>query len=58
MKLESIFYIVGAIFAIAAIIYFAFEYLIHLAKTIKVILLILVTITLYFSAKEMQRRNM
>jgi hypothetical protein len=58
LKLESIFYIVGGIFAFATIIYFAWEYLITFSRFIKVIMLVLVTIALYFCARELHRRDM
>jgi hypothetical protein len=58
MKLESIFYIVGGIFAFAAIIYFAWEYLISFSRFIKVLMLICATIVLYFASRELHRRDM
>ncbi|MFA6088446.1 MAG: hypothetical protein WC755_01155 [Candidatus Woesearchaeota archaeon] len=57
MKLESIFYIVGGIFAFAAIIYFSYEYLISFSRFIKVLMLVCVTVTLYFASRELHRRD-
>ena len=58
MKLESIFYIVGGIFAFAAIVYFAFEYLLDFSRLMKIVMLILATIAIYYGARELHRRNM
>lgn len=57
MELESIFYIVGGIFAFATIVYFAYEYLADFSRTVKLFMMILITIALYFGARLMNRRD-
>lgn len=58
MKTEFIFYTVGAIFAIATILYFTWEYLFNLARVFKVTALILLTLFFWFMAKHLQERDL
>jgi len=57
MKLESIFYIVGGIFLFAAIVYFAYEYLISFSKWLKILMLLCITLAVYFLAKDFEKRG-
>jgi len=58
MKTEHIFYTVGIIFAVAAIIYFTWEYLFDLARPLKVGALILLTLFFWFLAGYLQERDL
>jgi len=57
MKTEYIFYTVGIIFAIATILYFTWEYLFDLARSFKVIALILLTLFFWFLANYLRERD-
>ncbi len=58
MKTEYIFYTVGIIFAIATILYFTWEYLFDLARSLKVISLILLTLFFWFMANYLQESDL
>ena len=57
MRVEYIFYTVGAIFAIAAVIYFTWEYLFELGRPLKIFALALLTIAFYTFANYLRRRD-
>lgn len=58
MELESVFYIVGAIFAFAAVVYFAYEYLITISRWLKLFMLVVLCVLVYVGARELHRRDM
>jgi len=58
MKTEYIFYTVGIIFMIAAVLYFTWEYLFQLARSLKITALILLTLFFYFIANHLRERNL
>lgn len=57
MKTEYIFYTVGIIFTIATILYFTWEYLFDLARSFKVIALVLLTLFFWFLANYLRERD-
>lgn len=57
MKTEYIFYTVGIIFLIAAVLYFTWDYLFQLARSLKIIALILLTLFFYFMANFLRRHD-
>ena len=57
MKVEYIFYTVGIIFAIATILYFTWEYLFDLARSLKILALVLLTLFFWFIAKYLEERD-
>ena len=54
MRLEKIFYIFGTIFALATILYFTWEYIIEFSDAIKSIILICLSIILFFVGEAMR----
>ena len=56
-KLETILYAVGGLFALATIIYFAWEYLTALPKSIKAVLLGLLVIVFMILSKVFEERD-
>lgn len=54
MELEQIFYAIAALFTIAAIVYFAWEYLDVLPRITKAFLLFGLGIVLFFSANMLR----
>lgn len=57
MSTEYIFYTVGIIFMIAAVLYFTWDYLFALARSFKVTTLILLTLFFYFGANYLKERD-
>ena len=57
MKTEYIFYTVGIIFAIATILYFTWEYLFELARSLKVTALVLLTLFFWFLGSYLRERD-
>ena len=57
MKTEYIFYTVGIIFMIAAVLYFTWEYLFQLARSLKIVALILLTLFFYFMANFLKESD-
>jgi len=57
MKTEYIFYTVGIIFMIAAVLYFTWDYLFQLARSLKITALILLTLFFYFMANFLRRHD-
>ena len=57
MNTEYIFYTVGIIFALAAVLYFTWEYLFALARFFKIIVLLALTGFLWFIANHLRERN-
>ena len=57
MKTEYIFYTVGVIFAIAAVLYFTWEYLFLLARSLKIAVLLLLTAFFWFIGNELRERE-
>lgn len=58
MKTEYIFYTVGIIFMIAAVLYFTWDYLFQLARSLKVAALLLLTLFFYFMANLLKERDL
>jgi hypothetical protein len=54
MQIEKIFYIFGTIFAISAILYFTWEYLLEFPDWVKSLMLLCASITLFFVADAMR----
>jgi len=54
MHIEKIFYVFGVIFAIAAILYFTWEYLLQFPDWVKSLLLLCISIILFFVAEAMR----
>ena len=50
MKTDIVFYTVGVIFALATILYFTWEYLFDLSRSLKVVILVLLTLFFWFIA--------
>lgn len=57
MKTEYIFYTVGVIFMIAAVLYFTWEYLFQMSRMFKIISLMLLTGFFYFLANYLKERD-
>ncbi|HIH39780.1 TPA: hypothetical protein HA219_03605 [Candidatus Woesearchaeota archaeon] len=57
MNTEYIFYTVGIIFALAAVLYFTWEYLFSLARFFKIIVLLALTGFFWFMANHLRERN-
>ena len=58
MKTEYIFYTVGIIFMIAAVLYFTWDYLFQLARSMKVVALVLLTMFFYFGANYLRESEL
>ncbi len=56
-RLEQILYAIGSLFAAAAIIYFAWEYLVLLPRIIKASLLVLLIGVFFFLGRHFQERD-
>ncbi len=56
-RLEQILYTLGGLFAAAAIIYFAWEYLVLLPRIIKAALLVLLMGVFFFLGRHFQERD-
>ena len=54
MDIGKIFYIFGVIFAVSAILYFTWEYIINFSPTIKSILLACLAVILFFVGEAMR----
>jgi len=57
MKTEVIFYIIGGFFAIAALIYFTWEYVLAFPKEIKLLILACLTIMFFFLGAIFRERD-
>jgi len=57
METEYIFYTVGIIFAIAAVLYFTWEYLFALARSLKIVVLLLLTAFFWFTGNYLKERD-
>jgi hypothetical protein len=57
MKTEYIFYTVGIIFMIAAVLYFTWDYLFQLARSLKIVALLLLTLFFYSMANFLKERD-
>ena len=57
MEIQDLFYILGAIFIIAAITYFAWEYLFRLSKEVKTIILFCLVVIFFLAGKELEGRG-
>jgi len=51
MRLENIFYTIGIIFILAAVIYFTREFIVNLTDPIKLVLLIIATVAVFILAE-------
>ena len=58
MKIENLFYTLGIIFAIIAVIYFTWEYIMNLSNLAKLIIMIALFIMFFFIGKELERRDL
>lgn len=58
MKTEYIFYTVGIIFAIAAVLYFTWEFLFALARSLKIVVLLLLTAFFWFIGNDLRERDL
>ena len=58
MRTEYIFYTVGILFAVATILYFTWEYLFALARSLKVVSLVLLIIFFWFMGVIFQERDL
>lgn len=56
-RLEHILYSIGGLFAAAAIIYFAWEYLTLLPRLVKTVLLVLLLAAFYFLGNHFKERD-
>jgi hypothetical protein len=57
IRLENVLYTVGGLFAAAAIIYFAWEYLFLLPRVSKTLLLILLIGVFFFLGNHLKERD-
>src|SRR3989344_4632157 len=57
MKTDTVFYGVGILFALATILYFTWEYLFDLARSLKIIILALLTLFFWFMAGYLKERD-
>jgi hypothetical protein len=57
MELEQIFYLVAVLFALAAIVYFAWEYLDVLPRITKVVLLIMLAAVFFLTADVLRAKE-
>ncbi len=57
MKTEYIFYTVGVIFALAAVLYFTWEYLFSLSRLLKIAILLLLTKFFWFVGSYLRERD-
>jgi len=57
MKIETIFYLFGGFFAIAAILYFTWEYILSFPKEIKTLLLVCLVILFFFLGSMLKERS-
>jgi len=55
MKIESIFYVLGVLFATIAIVYFTWDYIITLATISKIIVMIALFVMFFFIGRELER---
>lgn len=58
MKTEYIFYTIGTVFAIAAVVYFTWEYFFQLGRAMKITVLLLLSVMLYHIANELRRKDL
>lgn len=58
MRTDVVFYTVGIIFALATILYFTWEYLFDLSRSLKVIILALLTVFFWFMAAHLKERDL
>ncbi len=56
-KLYMIFYILGIIFFIATVAYFAHEYIFNLSRTVKTIILLCLVVIFYFTGDFLRERD-
>lgn len=57
MNTAYIFYTVGIIFALAAVLYFTWEYMFSLARFLKITSLLLLTLFFWFMANYLRERD-
>lgn len=57
MKTETIFYLVGGLFGLAAIVYFTWEYFLSFSKGVKVAMLICLVIAFFFLGMILRQRD-
>lgn len=54
---EKIFYVLGAIFAISAILYFSWEYILSFTKITKTIIIFALFVFFFFVAEELRKKG-
>lgn len=57
MNIEKMFYAIGVIFAIFAIVFFASEFILSLSKSVKLTILIILAVALFFLARYLQESD-
>jgi len=57
MRTEYLFYIVGGLFAVAAVVYFTWEHLFDLARSLKLVALALLTLFFWFVGSALRERG-
>jgi len=58
MGIENIFYTIGVVLAIIAVVYFTWEYIVNLSNLAKLIIMIALFIMFFFIARDLERRNL
>jgi len=56
-KISLLFYIIGIIFFIATVAYFAHEYIFDLSRTVKTIILLCLIVIFYFCGDFLRERD-
>ena len=57
VQTSYVFYTVGVLFAVATVLYFTWEYLFELAKSLKLLALVLLTLFFWFLARYLAGRD-
>ncbi|MCD6464411.1 hypothetical protein J7L02_02710 [Candidatus Woesearchaeota archaeon] len=57
MRVESLYYVFGAILVFAGIVYFSYEYITQFPRTAKLVILILASVVLFFIGEKLREKN-
>ncbi len=57
MDVEKLFYVFGGIFAVAAVFYFTWEYIVIFPKTIKTVMLLALSALFFFGGEYLRERG-
>jgi len=57
MEVAKLFYVIGTLFGISAILYFTWEYIIRFSPTVKSILILVLAVFLFFVAELMRGKD-